>query len=176
MLQVIGAGFGRKGTLSLKVALEHLGFAPCYHMVEVFAHPGHVALWQAVGAGRPIDWEGLFGGYQAAVDAPACVYYEQLLQVYPEARVVLTVRDPQEWYESARSTIFSLEPDADGSALPPGFARMDELMMRRIFPEGVDDADRAMAAFERHNPPGRGGGRRRAWWGTGYGGAGRRSV
>ena len=72
MLQVIGAGFGRTGTMSLKVALEQLGFSPCYHMVEVFAHPEHIALWQAIGDGAPADWEAVFGGYRADVDAPTC--------------------------------------------------------------------------------------------------------
>src|SRR4051794_12747379 len=62
-LQVIGAGLGRTGTLSLKVALEQLGFDKCYHMVEVLAHPEHVRVWDAAARGEPVDWEALFRGY-----------------------------------------------------------------------------------------------------------------
>ena len=151
MLRVIGAGFGRTGTLSLKVALEQLGFGPCYHMAEVFAHPEHVALWQAIGEGHPADWDALFGGYQAAVDLPASEYYEQLLHAYPQAKVVLTVRDPQQWYESARSTIFRVGRDERSFARPPGFVAMVSALMGRFFPQGVDDRDAAIAAFARHN-------------------------
>ena len=151
MLQVIGAGFGRTGTMSLKVALEQLGFSPCYHMVEVFAHPEHIALWQAIGDGAPADWEAVFGGYRAAVDAPTCEYYEPLMQAYPQAKVVLTVRDPEQWYESASSTIFRARQDDGGLELPPGFGQMVGALLRRFCPQGVDDRAAAIAAFERHN-------------------------
>ena len=93
-LEVIGAGLGRTGTLSLKVALEELGFGPCYHMIELFGHPEHVELWEAASEGKPVDWEGLFGGYRATTDWPACSFYRELMQRYPDARVILTVRDP----------------------------------------------------------------------------------
>ncbi|HZS89059.1 MAG TPA: sulfotransferase [Chloroflexota bacterium] len=151
MLQVIGAGFGRTGTMSLKAALEQLGFNPCYHMVEVFSHPDHIALWRAIGEGQPADWEGLFRGYQAAVDLPASEFYEQLMQAYPEAKVVLTVRDPAQWYESASSTIFRVGRDERPFDPPPGFMEMVGAIMRRFCPEGVDDRAAAIAAFERHN-------------------------
>ena len=71
-LKVIGAGLGRTGTLSLKVALERLGFDKTYHMSEVIAHPQHVPVWDAAGRGEPVDWEALFRGYQAIVDWPGC--------------------------------------------------------------------------------------------------------
>ena len=151
MLRVIGAGFGRTGTLSLKVALEQLGFGPCYHMAEVVAHPAHVALWRAIGDGHPADWAALFRGYQAAVDLPASEYDEQLLHAYPQAQVVLTVRDPQQWYESASSTIFRVGQEERPFEPPPGFMEMVGAMMGRFFPQGVDDRAAAIAAFERHN-------------------------
>jgi hypothetical protein len=67
-LEIIGAGFGRTGTMSLKVALEELGFVPCYHMTEAFEHPEHLPLWEAAIGGEPPDWERIFGSYHAAVD------------------------------------------------------------------------------------------------------------
>ena len=86
-LRVIGAGFGRTGTLSLKAALERLGFAKCYHMLELLMNPQQVVYWEAAGEGRPVDWEALFAGYQAAVDYPACRYYRELMAQYPAAKV-----------------------------------------------------------------------------------------
>ncbi len=107
-LKVIGAGFGRTGTLSLKAALEELGFGPCYHMVEVFRHPEDISRWQAAARGEPIDWNALFEGYQSTVDWPGCAFYEELMQAYPDARVLLTVRDPERWYDSANETIYRI--------------------------------------------------------------------
>lgn len=107
-LKIIGAGFGRTGTLSLKAALEELGFGPCYHMVEVFNHPEDAAQWDAAARGEPIDWHQLLDGYQATVDWPACAFYEELMQTYPDARVLLSVRDPGSWYESVDNTIYQI--------------------------------------------------------------------
>jgi hypothetical protein len=107
-LEVIGAGFGRTGTMSLKVALEEMGFGPCYHMMEVFENPEHVEQWEAAREGH-VNWEGLFRGYRAAVDWPAAAFYEELMEKYPDAKVILTVRDPDKWYESARSTIYNIQ-------------------------------------------------------------------
>ncbi|WP_165423432.1 sulfotransferase family protein [Ktedonosporobacter rubrisoli] len=107
-LKVIGAGFGRTGTYSLKVALELLGFGPCYHMREVFQHPEHVKLWNEAIAGRDVAWNAIFGTYRACVDWPGCTFYKELMQAYPEAKVLLTVRDPEKWYESAYQTIYQV--------------------------------------------------------------------
>src|SRR5207248_2818817 len=104
-VKVIGAGFGRTGTLSLKAGLEELGFRPCYHMVELFTHPEHNAIWQAAAEKKPVDWRALLAGYEAAVDWPACTFYAELMDQYPDAKVLLTVRDPEKWYESVANTI-----------------------------------------------------------------------
>lgn len=107
-LQVIGAGVGRTGTYSLKLALEQLGFGPCYHMEEVFKDaPRRIALWNAALAGEP-DWPALFEGYNAAVDWPVAAFWHELAAAYPQAKVVLTTRDPEIWYESFSETIFKL--------------------------------------------------------------------
>ena len=107
-MKAIGAGFGRTGTMSLKVALEELGFGPCYHMTEVFEHPEHVPLWEAAVRGEPVDWEKIFGSYQAAVDWPAAAFYRELMKVYPDAKVLLSIRDPEKWYENAKSALQNL--------------------------------------------------------------------
>src|ERR1700755_3256651 len=105
-LRVIGAGLGRTGTPSLKVPLEELGFGKCYHMTEVLARPGDARVWDAAARGEPVDWEAMLRGYRATVDWPACTFYRDFLKLYPEAKVILTVRDPERWYDSARQTIY----------------------------------------------------------------------
>ncbi len=107
-LSVIGAGFGRTGTLSLRIALDRLGLSPCYHMLEVFEHPEHIEVWERAAAGERVDWEGLFRGYRSAVDWPVCAFYRELAKRCPEAKVILTVRDPERWYQSATETIFPI--------------------------------------------------------------------
>jgi hypothetical protein len=106
-LKVIGAGLGRTATFSLKFALEHVGFGPCYHMSEVFAGARrNVPLWLDVVQGTP-DWDAVFDGFQSTTDYPACTYWRELAGTYPDAKVILTVRDPDRWFESVSETIFS---------------------------------------------------------------------
>lgn len=106
-LKVIGAGLGRTATFSLKFALEHLGLGPCYHMSEVFAGARrNIPLWLDVVKGRP-DWDSIFDGYQSTTDYPACSYWHELADHYPNAKVVLTVRDADSWFDSVSETIFS---------------------------------------------------------------------
>ena len=108
-LQVIGAGMPRTGTLSLKTALEQLGFGPCHHMTEVFAHPEQWPLWDRVGDGEEVEWEDIFGPYRSTTDAPGVFFWRQLAARYPDARLILTERDPDRWYESTAATIFSAQ-------------------------------------------------------------------
>lgn len=104
-LCVIGAGCGRTGTNSLKEALELLYNAPCYHMLEVRKHT-HFRLWIDAFAGKP-DWDKIFFGFKCTVDFPASVCYEELLAKYPNAKVVLSVRTPDSWYQSVVATIWN---------------------------------------------------------------------
>jgi hypothetical protein len=94
-IQIIGAGLGRTDTTSLKVALEQLGFTPCYHMSELFQHPDHAKVWRTAAIEKAVEWTALFGGYQATVDFPGCSFYKELMDAYPDAKVLLTVRDPE---------------------------------------------------------------------------------
>jgi hypothetical protein len=106
-LQVIGAGLGRTGTLSLKLALEHIGFAKCYHMSEMLAQfRAHLPLWIESAKGNP-RWDTIFAGYQSSTDYPGCMFWRQLAAKYPDAKIILTTRDPDKWFESVSATVFS---------------------------------------------------------------------
>ncbi|MEM7102849.1 MAG: sulfotransferase family protein [Bacteroidota bacterium] len=111
-LKVIGAGVGRTGTKSLQLALQQLGFDKCYHMESLFRDPARVKHWEAAHKKANPDWDALFEGFQAAVDFPVSIYYKELAAHYPDAKFILSVRDPEKWYESAFATIFSFEPPA----------------------------------------------------------------
>lgn len=165
-MQVIGAGFGRTGTTSLKAALEELGFGPSYHMTEVFAHPEHVGFWEAARRGERVNWERFFEGYGVAVDWPACSFYEELMEAFPEAPVVLSVRDPERWYESVFGTIYQVRKVSTGPALTrvafafaglfvpgvTGIARLaDEIVWDGTFDGRFEDKTYAIETFERHN-------------------------
>jgi|SRR5579859_2132954 len=166
-LKVIGAGFGRTGTLSLKVALEQLGFGPCYHMVEVFGHDEHLPYWEAAANGEVVDWNKIFGAYQAVVDWPACAYYEQLMETYPDAKVLLTVRDPDRWYESAQATIFKRSNPDQGlerltkqllvslaSLKMPNLKRRIQMINKTVWQNTFDgrflDRAYAISVYQRH--------------------------
>lgn len=105
-LKVVGSGLGRTGTKSMQTALAMLGFGPCHHMVEVFMHPESMALWVDAAEGRP-DWDLIFRDYQSAVDYPTAAYWRQIADHFPDAKVLHTVRDPDQWFESTQATIFS---------------------------------------------------------------------
>lgn len=106
-MRLIGAGLPRTGTLSQKVALEMVGLGPCYHMVNVLADLDQVSKWQRALDGDP-DWEGIFGEHQSMVDWPGSFYYRELLEAYPEAKVLLSVRDGESWAASMRDTIWGV--------------------------------------------------------------------
>lgn len=164
-LAVIGAGFGRTGTLSLKTALEQLGLGPCYHMSEVYGKPAHDRQWLDAVEGRAVDWDALFAGYRAACDWPQCSFWRELMAHYPRAQVILTLRDEAAWYRSITATIFrslQREPDpADADAVAHrrmtraliyertfGGRWRDEAHVRRVYREHV-------ARVRREVPPAR---------------------
>lgn len=161
MLQVIGAGFGRTGTLSLKAALERLGAGPCYHMTEVFQHPDHLPVWEAATRGEPVDWDALFAGYHATVDWPAAAFYDRLMEHYPQAKLLLSVRDPLRWYDSVMNTIYQVSRLARAGQLPsedPAFQSrrragqmINALIWQGTFGGAFEDRERAIAIYEAHN-------------------------
>ena len=151
-LNVIGAGVGRTGTYSLKLAINQLGLGPCHHMDEVLHNmPIQVPLWSAAIADQA-DWSSIYDGYQSAVDWPTACFFRELLQEYPEARFVLTQRDPERWAESFGATIYTLiggkdeAPEEMRDWLNMAFG----VITKTGFPLGLDH-DALVQAFNAHN-------------------------
>jgi hypothetical protein len=154
-LLVVGTGFGRTGTLSLKQALDRLGFGPTYHMQEVLERPSHLRAWVAWARGGPLD-PALFDGFRATVDYPACLAWRELVDRHPEAKVVHTVRDADAWWESTRTTIYQ------GRTMLPGWLRglvgpagdyvelNERLLWQGVFRGRFLDREYATAVYRRH--------------------------
>lgn len=164
-LKVIGAGLGRTGTFSLKFALEKLLDEPCYHMFELMKRPQDLPTWKAALDGESHDWSVPFSEYGAAVDYPVAYFWEEILAAYPDAKVILTVRDPESWYDSAKNTIYKFEPNT-AEKLSIGmrwlFKRSlrtmvktglyaEKLVWKTHFEDRFDDKDFAISVFEKHN-------------------------
>lgn len=124
-LKFIGSGLGRTGTYSLKLALEQLGFGKCYHMAELFNNPDGLIQFENAENNKPVDWDALFDGYASGVDYPVARYYKQLIEKYPDAKIVHTIRDEEAWYASAKDTIIW--------ASKPSFGRVLKLMIKLPF-------------------------------------------
>jgi Sulfotransferase domain len=106
-VRLIGAGLPRTGTLSQKVALEMLGLSPCYHMVNVLGNLDETPVWRRALEGEQ-PWDQIFDGFEATVDWPGSYFYKELTEAYPDAKVLLSVRDPEGWVRSMRETIWGL--------------------------------------------------------------------
>jgi len=141
----------------MKAALERLGFGPCYHMFEIFMNPDHIARWLPVASGGPVDWAQVFEGYQSTQDWPASHFWRELADAYPEAKVVLTVRDPHSWYLSFQALM--QRGGGVGAEPPPAIAQLRpvlELIGQAHFGKGwrfgeaVPDEELAVQAYHRH--------------------------
>jgi len=164
MIKIIGAGFGRTGTLSLKVALERLGYSKCYHMQDLPSNPDHISYWKAAARGDPVNWPSLFTGYQAILDFPGCCFYRQLLDQYPQAKVILTTRDPEEWYASALKTIHKPKPSLAliltivrkipfsrrVRRLPRVMLAMDRIVFKGLFDGRFTDKQHTLEVYKLH--------------------------
>ncbi|MGP1385813.1 MAG: sulfotransferase family protein [Thainema sp.] len=146
MPKVIGAGLGRTGTNSLKLALERLLGEPCYHMIEVFGHPEHVPLWHAAALGETVDWSVIFDGYAATVDWPSASFWPELSDAYPDALIIWSYRTPASWWKSASSTIFPKLQETEGQ-----WYEMMYTLLDKRFTLNLNDRDACIAAFHRHN-------------------------
>jgi hypothetical protein len=149
-LEVIGAGVGRTGTHSLKLALEQLLSGRCHHMVEIIADPAQVAGWTDAVEGREVDWDELLRDYVSIVDWPGGSFWRELSAANPDALVLLSTREPESWYRSASNTIF--QPI---EATPPGledwFGTTMPKLFRTRFSDDLGNAEVMIEAFERHN-------------------------
>ena len=153
-LEIIGPGFGRTGTYSFKIALEHLGFGPAHHMFEVRDNPHLLADWEAAARGETPDWDEVFAGYRSQVDWPGARVWSELADRYPAAKVILTVRDPDEWYDSVTKTIlpFISARGSHNGAHPNAVAEMaNRLIVEGVFDGRLDDRQHAISIFNAHN-------------------------
>lgn len=149
-IEVIGAGWGRTATNSLKLALERLGCGTCHHMWEVANdQPRLVPLWNAALDGHP-DWPAIFDGYRAAVDWPAAGFWQELSQVYPDAKVILTTRSPESWFASISNTILKVIDDPEQLPEP---ARPVSRMAKRAVTRSIGEdwsSERLIQRFIEH--------------------------
>jgi Sulfotransferase domain len=154
-LRVVGAGLGRTGTHSLKLALEQLLDGPCYHMMETFGRPDDIPVWHAAVNGADTDWTTFLAEYVATVDWPAAAFWRELSDTFPDAVVLLSSRSSADaWYRSASDTIFQISQ----RELPPGEVdifgsqmAMAKDMFTNTFTPHWDDPAEAKRAYEQHN-------------------------
>jgi hypothetical protein len=150
--RLVGAGLGRTGTHSLKLALERLLDAPCYHMIEVFGRPDDIPVWHAAVQGQMPDWSVFLADYGAAVDWPVAAFWRELADAFPDAVVLLSVRNADAWWKSANATIFEITrreapPDPTAAAQ---LAMATDMLTDRFTPRWYDESE-AKAAYEAHN-------------------------
>ena len=151
-LDIIGAGVGRTGTYSLKLAVNQLGLGPCHHMDEVLHNmPVHVPLWSAAVAGEP-DWSQIYSGYGSAVDWPTACFFRELVREFPSAKFVLTQRDPERWADSFNATIYKLLAGRDQAPheMRAWLGMANDVIAKTGFPAGLD-LDGLVQAFIAHN-------------------------
>jgi hypothetical protein len=146
-MKVIGAGFGRSGTMSLQKALEILGFGPCYHMQIALKRPWHLRFFLRAWQGRPADWKRFFRNYVSTVDWPACSFYRELSSTFPDAKIILNVRDPEKWYQSMMGSIWAIQP-----AFPWWFPKIvrkihDEIIWKGNLKNSFPDRGKAIASY-----------------------------
>lgn len=131
-IKVIGAGFPRTGTNSLKRSLEMLGVSKCYHMKELLTHPDQLPLWLQLENTGSTDWDTLYNGFQGSVDFPCYPFYRQHLERYPDAKVILTIRDVDAWYKSVKSTIWTAGPQNLGQKLAMMGRMLTDSRVRKV--------------------------------------------
>ncbi len=148
-LQVVGAGVGRTGTHSLKVALEQLCGGTCHHMIEMFGRPDQIAGFTAAIDGEPTDWSALLADFTAMVDFPGSCFWREIAAANPDAPILLSTRPAPDWYRSASNTIF-LSLDRVPPELAPWMQAVKK-MLRDRFSDDFENEDAMIAAYERHN-------------------------
>jgi len=149
-MQVIGAGFGRSGTTSLRRALSILGYAPCYHMQVALLRRSHLKFWIRAKAGEPVDYRWIFRRYRATVDWPACDFYRELMAVFPDAKVLLNVRDPAGWYDSMVETIWAIQRVFPWWLPDDVWKIHDDILWNSRFHGEFTDRAKAIAAYRAH--------------------------
>lgn len=153
-LKIIGSGFGRTGTKSLKQALETLGLGPCHHMYEVMASERQQALWMDAMHGAEVDWNEMYQGFTSQVDWPGLHYWYETSIAFPDAKVIHTERDEDDWWASFSTTIGKFHTVLDQVPLPPHlnvlFHQISKTMVAPVFGDHTDKAS-AIRAYRAHN-------------------------
>ena len=157
-MKLIGAGLGRTGTKSLQSALNLLGVGPCYHMTEFLEHPAHAPYWTAAGDGKAVDWRHFLRDYQSTVDFPGCAFYKELMSAFPDAKVLLSVRDEERWYDSCLETIYGISHTWPMSWIGPYMPRIgtitkfaEKVIWQSMFAGRFLDRSFAIARFKQHS-------------------------
>jgi hypothetical protein len=152
VVKVIGAGWGRTGTTSVAAALDRLGFGPVLQMQELWAHPDLAELWNQHHEGTQVEWPSALRGWASTMDWPGCWQWQEFARLWPDAPVLLTVRDPDSWYQSVIRSIHAwCAPGEDVG--PPAIAELLTYLWDTDF-GGWDralDKQHAIACYERHN-------------------------
>ena len=149
-LAVVGAGLGRTGTMSLKLALERLGLGPCFHMIELLQHPLRISIWEKAGLGEPVNWDDAFRGFASTVDWPSCSFYRQLAARYPDSKVILSLRDADKWFDSTQATIFRAMDHIVADPKNP-MANMLRTVVMSMFDNNLHDRAHCIGVYTRHN-------------------------
>jgi hypothetical protein len=154
-LKLIGAGLGRTGTLSLKAALERIGYGPCFHMIEVLTAPERGRHWLEQTRSGIHAWDAIFRGYRATVDWPAAAFWRELVERYPDAKVLLSLRDADRWYDSVMNTIYPVMTQGPPERAPKILHDFHEmvyaLIFERTFEGRLGERAHAKHVFEEHN-------------------------
>ena len=159
-MKVIGAGFGRTGTMSLKAALEQLGCGPCFHMIDLIRDPEPLPYWAAAANGERVDWTEALDGWESSVDWPGCTFWEEMAETWPDAPVLLSVRDPEAWYRSCLNSIHAakemalageLEGGDEEGPSPEVVGMINNLIWNGTFKGRFLEKDYALEVFHRHN-------------------------
>lgn len=159
-MKVIGAGFGRTGTMSLKAALEQLGCGPCFHMIDLIRDPEPLPYWVAAANGERIDWTEALEGWESSVDWPGCTFWEEMAETWPDAPVLLSVRDPEAWYRSCLNSIHAakemalageLEGGDEEGPSPEVVGMINNLIWNGTFKGRFLEKGYALEVFHRHN-------------------------
>ncbi len=153
-LKIIGTGFGRTGTNSLKLALEQLGFGPCHHMFEVRDHPEQLPYWQAAAAGNLPDWDEVFASYNACIDWPSARFWQEITSYYPKAKVLHSMRPEESWLNSFYKTIYPVMRDRKNHEPGAHRDRLDmahEIVLEQVFGGRAGERDHALSIYRAHN-------------------------
>jgi hypothetical protein len=158
LLKLINAGLGRTGTTSLQVALDRLGYGPCYHMFDIFRSEERQKQWEKIVCdGQPPDWEAVFDGYTTIVNGPSSVYYQQMMAAFPGSKILLTIRDPERWYQSTYDTLFQFavkgreDPPEEGTTRARMLRLTNTLTWDSLFDGRFADKEHAIEVYHNHN-------------------------